>query len=66
MSKHVDLIAIGALLVAFAFTARLHELAAIGVAQTRAFRVRPIHPVVVVPPRVPAAPRLPHLPRLHY
>jgi hypothetical protein len=65
MSKHVDLIAVGVLLLAFAFVTRLHEVASIGIAQTRVFRVLPVSPIIVAPSCVPP-PRFPHLPSVHY
>jgi hypothetical protein len=64
MSKHVDLIAVGFLLFAFACAARLHELAPIRVAQARVFRALPVSPIFVAPPRLPRTPRLPHLPNV--
>lgn len=66
MSKHVDLIAVGALLVAFAFAARVHDMAYIGIGQTRMLRVRPWNSIVVVPPPAPMPPRLPDFPRVSY
>jgi hypothetical protein len=64
MSKHVDLIAVGALLVVFAFASRVHDIVHIELGQARFFKVRPFNPVVVVPPCVPAAPRIPRFPRV--
>jgi hypothetical protein len=64
MSKHVDLIAVGVLLVAFAFAASLHDMVYIGLGQGGMFRVRAVNPIVVVPPRMPMPPRMPHLPRV--
>ena len=63
MSKHVDLIAVGALLVAFALTARVHDMMYIGFGETRMFRMRPPNPIIS-PPRIPAMPRLPRFPRV--
>ena len=63
MSKHVDLIAVGALL-AFAFATRVHELASMEVARTRVFRAFPVRPIIVAPPQVPRARRLLHFPRV--
>jgi len=62
MSKHVDLIAVGALL-AFAFATRVHELASMEVARTRVFRAFPVRPIIVAP-HVPCPPRLPHFPHV--
>jgi hypothetical protein len=62
MSKNVDLIAVGVLLVGFAFAARLHEFASFGIAHTRAIRVLRMTPIVVTPPHVVSPPRLPHFP----
>jgi len=66
MSKHVDLIAVGVLLLAFAFATRLHELASMSIAQTRVLRILPVNPTMAAPPRVPPTPRFPHLPRVHF
>jgi hypothetical protein len=66
MSKHVDLIAVGALLVAFAFAARVHDMAYIGIGQTRIFRVHALNPIVIAPPHAPMPPRLPAFPRVSY
>jgi hypothetical protein len=64
MSKHVDLIALGLLLLAFAFFARLHEVASMEIARNHVFRAFPVRPIVVVPPHVPRPPRLPHFPHV--
>jgi len=64
MCKNVDLIAVGVLLLAFAFAARVHEMVHFGFGQTQMFRIRAVSPVVVVPPHMPAVPRLPHLPQV--
>ena len=67
MSKHIDLIAVGALLLSFGFAARVHEVVHLGTGRTQMFRIRAIKPVVVVPPHTPAVPCLPslwHLPRV--
>jgi hypothetical protein len=64
ISKHVDLIAIAALLLAFAFAERLQEAMHLSFGQARLFRVRALNPIVIVPPHVPAVPRVPHLPRV--
>jgi hypothetical protein len=64
MCKHVDLIAVGFLLLAFAFAARLHESASLEIGRThvvRAFRARPI---IAAPPHVPRLPCLPHFPHV--
>jgi hypothetical protein len=66
MSKHVDLIAVGVLLVAFAFAASVHDMVHISLGQAGMFRVRAMNPIVVTPPRMPMPPRLPHLPRVSY
>jgi hypothetical protein len=54
MSKHVDLLAIAVLLLAFAFAARVHEVLSLHFA----------HPIVIRPPHVPPLPRFSHLPRV--
>jgi len=64
MSKHLDLIAVGALLLAFAFVTRVHELASMEIARTHVFRAYPVRPVIVAPPHVPRLLRLPHLPHV--
>jgi hypothetical protein len=61
MSKHVDLIAVGVLLLAFAFVWRLHDVVHLHIASANVMRVRPMSPFVVSPPHVPALPRLPHI-----
>ena len=66
MSKHVDLIAVGALLVAFAIAASVHDMVYLGLSQAGMFRVRAVNPIVAVPPRMPMPPRMPHLPRVNY
>jgi hypothetical protein len=63
MSKHVDLIAVSVLLLAFAFAARVHELASLEIARTHVFRTFPARPIIVAP-HVPRAPRFPHLPHV--
>jgi hypothetical protein len=50
MSKHIDLIAVAALLLAFAFAERIHQIMHTGFVQARVFRIRTL-------------PRPPHLPR---
>jgi len=67
MSKHIDLIAVGALLLAFTSAARVHDTMQLHFVNSRMFRVHTLSPIVVVPPHMPAAPhmpRLPHLPRV--
>jgi len=66
MSKHVDLIAVGVLLCAFAFAARVHELASVEIARTHVLRVLPERPIVTAPPapHIPRAPRFPHFPHV--
>jgi len=64
MSKHIDLIAVAALLLAFAFAERVHGLMQVHLLQARVFRMHAIRPLVISPPQVPAVPRLPHLPRV--
>jgi hypothetical protein len=59
MSRHIDLIAVGALVLAFAFATRVHEVMHARVAQSGLFRVHAINPVVIVPPRMPAVPSPP-------
>jgi len=66
MSKHVDLIAVGALLLAFAFAASVHDMVNIRFGQAGIFRARTVNPIVVVPPRMPMPPRMPRLPRVSY
>jgi hypothetical protein len=66
MSRHIDLIAVAVLLLAFAVAARLHEVAQLSAVHTRMFRLRPISPVVIVAPHAPAVPRFPRLPRVQY
>ncbi len=67
MSRHIDLIAVGALLVAFALASHLHDALHLRLSQARVFRIHTLSPVVVAPPRVPSVPhlsRLPHLPHV--
>ena len=64
MSKNVDLIAVGVLLLVFAFAAHVSEAAHVSLLHARVFRLRPFTPVVIVPPHVPAVPHLLHLPRV--
>jgi len=66
MSKNIDLIAVAALILAFLFAAHLHRMAQISMARSRVFNVRPIHPIVISPPRVPAVPRFSRWPRVQY
>jgi hypothetical protein len=66
MSKHVDLIAVGALVLAFAFAARVQEMVHAGMGQARTFRLRTAHPVVMIPPSVPAVPRILSYPGAQY
>lgn len=64
MSKHIDLLAVGALLLAFAIGAHLHAAIRVGVTPAQLLRIRAINPVVVVPPHFPAVPHVPHFPRV--
>jgi hypothetical protein len=64
MSKHVDLIAVAALLLAFALAARIHEVASVHLIGAGVFRVKPPNHFVVAPPRVPPWPHIPRLPRV--
>jgi hypothetical protein len=66
MSKNIDLIAVATLILAFMFAAHVHQMAQISMARSRLFNVRPVHPIVVSPPRVPAVPRFAHWPRVQY
>lgn len=66
MSKNIDLIAVAALILAFMFAAHVHQMMQVSVARSRVFNVRPIHPIVVSPPRVPAVPHFSHWPRVQY
>jgi hypothetical protein len=64
MCKHVDLIAVGVLLCAFAIAARVHEVVSLEIARTHVIRVLPERPIVVAPPHAPHAPRLAHFPHV--
>jgi hypothetical protein len=67
MSKHVDLIAIAFLLLAFVFAGRLHGTFYVHPGRPGVVRVNPVDPMSLTPPRlppVPRFPRLPHLPRV--
>jgi hypothetical protein len=65
MSKHIDLIAIAFLLIAFAFAARFHDALRAGKAQQRFLELRQVRPVLTSPPCPPAMPRLARLPSVH-
>jgi len=65
MSKHIDLIAIGFLLIAFAFGAQLHDALQAGIRQGRFLEPRQVRPVIAVPPCMPALQHLARLPRVH-
>jgi hypothetical protein len=51
MSKHVDLIAIAVLLLAFAFAVRIHDKLHSAMGHVRIYQVRPVNPIVVAPYR---------------
>ena len=65
MSKHIDLIAIGFLLIAFAFGAQFQNALQSGIRQGRFLELRQMRPVIAVPPCMPALQHLARLPRLH-
>ena len=62
MSKNVDLIAVGVLLLAFAFASRVHEFVSVEIGRTHVFRTFPVRPIIVAPPHAPHVPNAPHLP----
>jgi hypothetical protein len=61
MSKHIDLIAVGALLLASALAPRVQLAIHTGQGPLHLLSIHSLSPVVIAPPRVPAMPRLPHL-----
>lgn len=63
MSRHIDLVAVAALVLAFVLAARVHDSLRTGMWQGRLFRIHRMTPVIVAP-RVPVAPRLPRLPNV--
>jgi hypothetical protein len=63
MSKNVDLIAVGILLLTFACAARVHQFVALEIGRAHVFRTFPARPIVVVPPHAPHIPGTPHLPQ---
>ncbi len=64
MSRHIDLIAVGALLLGFAFAAHVHNSFHIGQSRLGLMRIRTMNPKVIAPPAVPHLPRLPQFPRV--
>jgi hypothetical protein len=57
MAKHIDLLAVGVLLLAFLFAARIQEAIHLGGGSVRLIRIHAIDPVVVVPHHLPQASR---------
>jgi uncharacterized protein (DUF3084 family) len=51
MSKHVDIIAIAVLLLAFVLAMRIHDKLHSAVGHVRLFQLRPVNPVVLTPYR---------------
>jgi hypothetical protein len=64
MAKHIDLLAVGALLLVFAIGARVKDVMHPGTMSVQMLRIRAINPLAVRPPHVPAVPHLPHFPRV--
>ncbi len=68
MSRHIDLIAVAALLLSFALVGHIHNALQMGLSQTRLFRIHSLGNATghmnITPPHVPAAPRMPRLPHL--
>ena len=64
MTKHVDLIAVGAMVLAFGFAAHVHEALHANLSPAeRALHIRTFAPIRITPPQPPAVPHLPRLPR---
>ena len=64
MSKHIDLLAVGALLLVFAVGSQIHAAIHIGAVPGQLLRIRTMNPIVVRPPHPPAVPHFPHFPRV--
>ena len=64
MSKHIDLLAVGALLLVFAVGSQSHAAIHIGAVPVQLLRIRSMNPIVVRPPHPPAVPHFPHFPRV--
>ncbi len=63
MSRHIDLIAVAALLLSFALVGHVHNAVQMGLSQTR-LRIHSLSHLNITPPHVPAVPRMPRLPHL--
>ena len=64
MSRHIDLIAVGVLLLGFAFAAHVHDAVHMGQGHLRLMRIRTMNPVIVAPPAAPSVPHFPHFSHL--
>jgi len=63
MAKHVDLIAVGALALAFSFAAHIHQALHMNLSPAvRVLHIQGFKPIRITPPQPPAVPRLPRLP----
>lgn len=64
MSRHIDLWAVAALLLAFAIGSQIHAAIHLGAMPVQLLRIHTINPIVVRPPHPPAVPHIPHFPRV--
>jgi len=64
VSRHVDLIAVAALLLSFALVGHVRNAVQMGLSQTRLFRIHTLSHMTISPPHVPPVPRVPRLPHL--
>jgi len=64
MAKHIDLIAVGALALAFGFAAHVQQALHMNFSPTvRVLHIQTFKPIRITPPQ-PHFPRLPHFPRV--